>query len=173
MSQLNLAQNELNEFEGYYQDYFDNGMRAKLGIFNKQAEDIVLIKNLLQLMQEFSADYSNTFKALTLEKLNDDKMFKSPHFQYWHEKWLVRVHGQNKSRDEMQALMKSQNPAIIPRNFLVEEALAAAENNDYSVAKKLISALKNPYDYSPSQEEFSKINPLSNCNCNYKTFCGT
>ncbi len=45
------------------------GMRAKLGIFNEEIEDKSLIEELLNMMQKYRADYTNTFRALTFDKL--------------------------------------------------------------------------------------------------------
>ena len=66
--------------------------------------------------------------------------------------------------------LRPHNPAIIPRNHRVEEALTAAENGDLSVMYSLLNALQNPYAYTSQQEEYSKP-PAENCG--YKTFCGT
>jgi uncharacterized protein YdiU (UPF0061 family) len=61
-----------------------------------------------------------------------------------------------------------QNPAVIPRNHRVEEALTAAESGDFSVMHNLLSALRNPFKQS---EKYSQP-PTPAC-CDYKTFCGT
>ena len=47
------------------------GMRAKLGIFNEEQQDESLIEDLLSMMQKYRADYTNTFRALTFDKLED------------------------------------------------------------------------------------------------------
>ena len=67
--------------------------------------------------------------------------------------------------------MKNSNPAVIPRNHRVEEALSAAENGDFSVMNNLLKALANPFEHSDFQKEYSKPAPKSQCD--YKTYCGT
>ena len=69
--------------------------------------------------------------------------------------------------NEFRKLSKS-NPAVIPRNHRVEEALASAENGDFAVMNKLLDALRNPYEDS---EEYSQ--PPEPNTCKYQTFCGT
>ena len=44
--------------------------------------------------------------------------------------------------------MKKTNPLVIPRNHKIEEALEIAEKGDYSLVKKIIEALKEPYKIS-------------------------
>jgi uncharacterized protein YdiU (UPF0061 family) len=68
--------------------------------------------------------------------------------------------------------MRAHNPAVIPRNYRVEEALAAAEERcDYSVMERLLMALSRPYDDPPDQGGYHL--PPEPGGEPYKTFCGT
>jgi len=168
---IRMAQEEIRNFWDIYQDHWLAGMRAKIGLFNEENEDEELIKDLLQLMQQFQADYTNTFRALTLDQKNDNDLFSSSNFDQWNNRWQARLNRQVKSKDEIKELMKYHNPAITPRNHRVEEALAAAEEGDLSVMNKLLHALSDPYGYKPEQEEYSKLPETTPCH--YQTFCGT
>lgn len=168
---VSIAQEELAKFESLYQDHWQSGMRAKLGLYNNEVEDLSLIKDILQLMQQHKADYTKTFQSLTFDKDDGQNLFSSPDYHHWHDRWQARLSRQSISKDESKELMKSHNPAIIPRNHRVEEALAAANEGDLSKMHKLLDALKNPYRYTPEQEEFSTL-PAPEF-CHYKTFCGT
>lgn len=168
---VSIAQEELAKFESLYQEHWLSGMRAKLGLYNNEVEDLSLIKDILQLMQQHKADYTKTFQSLTFDKDDGQNLFSSPDYHQWHERWQARLSRQSISKDESKELMKSHNPAIIPRNHRVEEALAAANEGDLSKMHKLLDALKNPYRYTPEQEEFSAL-PAPEF-CHYKTFCGT
>lgn len=169
---IKIAEEALSNYGKLYNEYYFNGMRAKLGLFNKEEEDENLILSLLTIMNKFKADYTNTFLNLTLGNLEEMSIFKSDDFKKWYESWQARLAKQNKSRDEIKKLMQSNNPTVIPRNYIVENAIkAAVNNNDYSVINKLLEALKNPYDYSNISEEYSKIPEVPSCP--YKTYCGT
>jgi uncharacterized protein YdiU (UPF0061 family) len=68
-------------------------------------------------------------------------------------------------------MMRSVNPAVIPRNHRVEEALSAAEDrNDLSVLHQLLAALASPYEASGHLARYREPPPDD---CNYRTFCGT
>ncbi|MNG18439.1 hypothetical protein D3C84_1025050 [compost metagenome] len=68
--------------------------------------------------------------------------------------------------------MRSSNPAIIPRNHRVEEALeAAVEQGDYSVMERLLAALSQPYAYTPEQNAYCVLPSYEGRP--YRTFCGT
>ena len=169
---IKIAEEALSNYGKLYNEYYFNGMRAKLGLFNKEEEDENLILSLLTIMNKFKADYTNTFLNLTLGNLEEMSIFKSDDFKKWYESWQARLAKQNKSRDEIKKLMQSNNPTVIPRNYIVENAIkAAVNNNDYSVINKFLEALKNPYDYSNISEEYSKIPEVPSCP--YKTYFGT
>lgn len=169
---IQLAEEEIADFKERSYHHWLSGMRAKLGIFNEEVEDVALIEDLLDLMQKYRADYTNTFRALTLEKLEEIALFGAAEFTKWHELWQARLSRQQQSKEVSLQLMRNSNPAIIPRNHRVEEALqAAVQQEDYSVMERLLKALSNPYAYSPEQDEYSAL-PEESARP-YRTFCGT
>jgi len=169
---LELAQDEISNFIEIYKRNWLDGMRAKLGIFNEETQDETLFEDLLNMMKKYDADYTNTFRALTLDTTEDTLLFGKPEFSKWYEQWKERLGRQDESRDKSIQLMKISNPSIIPRNHRVETALeAAVERGDYCVMDKLLAALSNPYSYTPEQDEYSALPPSSDGP--YRTFCGT
>lgn len=168
---VKLAEDAISDFSDLYFRNWFAGMRAKLGIFNEEQQDESLIKELLSMMQKDSADYTNTFRALTFDKPEDTVLFGNTEFAQWHELWQARLGRQQESKASSHQLMRSSNPAVIPRNHRVEEALdAAVKQGDYSVMERLLHVLSSPYAHSPEQEEYSTLPATSTC---YRTFCGT
>lgn len=169
---VKIAQDAISEYNKLYQSNWLAGMRAKLGLFNEEPEDKALIEGLLSMMQKHRADYTNTFRALTFDKPEDTVLFGTDEFGSWHEKWQARLGRQDKSKDGSSQLMRNSNPAVIPRNHRVEEALeAAVEQGDYNVMNRLLDALSNPYAHSPEQTEYAMLPEPSTCP--YRTYCGT
>ncbi|MGR3763128.1 protein adenylyltransferase SelO [Rossellomorea sp. NS-SX7] len=169
---LQLAQDAISEFPKLYHSNWLKGMRAKLGIFGEEEQDKVLIEEFLGLMHEHKADYTNTFRALTFDPQGNSALFASEEFTQWKERWQERLGRQRESKEAVQTLMKNSNPAVIPRNHRVEEALeAAVEKGDMSVMVKLLEALSNPYEHSPEQEKYCA--PAPPASLPYRTFCGT
>ncbi len=61
---------------------------------------------------------------------------------------------------------------MIPRNHLVEEALAAiVQNDDYGPVMELLDAITHPYESGRSAERY-ELGP-EQANPEYRTFCGT
>lgn len=169
---VKLAQDAISDFAELYNINWLEGMRAKLGIFNEEQQDEALIEDLLNMMQKYGADYTNTFRALTFNKLSDTMMFDTTEFTQWHELWQARLDRQKEPKASSYQLMQSNNPALIPRNHRVEEALeAAVKHGDYSVMERLINVLSCPYGHSPEQEDYSTLPEKSDRP--YRTFCGT
>lgn len=167
-----LAEEALADFMDLYHSKWLTGMRRKLGIFNEEKEDEALINQLLELMSKNKADYTNTFRALTLDEGDKTDLFKEEEFRQWHQAWQARLNRQSETKALSQKLMKESNPAIIPRNHRVEEALEAAEKQgDYTPLERLNAVLNKPYGYSPEQEEYAL--PPEARGCPYITFCGT
>jgi uncharacterized protein YdiU (UPF0061 family) len=68
--------------------------------------------------------------------------------------------------------MRKMNPALIPRNHLVEAALDAANmRQDFKPFEDLLAVISRPYDEGPGLEKYSA--PARPEECVLQTFCGT
>ena len=56
------------------------------------------------MMQKYRADYTNTFRALTFDKLEDRVLFGTPEFTEWHELWQARLGRQQESKSQLTAV---------------------------------------------------------------------
>lgn len=164
-----IAQDAVETFLPLFKNEWVGGMRKKLGLFGEETGDESLINELLNIMQKQHMDYHLTFVNLTT---NVDALEKIPEFSDWLLKYRTRRLKQSESVDQSIALMKSVNPAIVPRNHLVEEALnLAVEYHDLSKFSYLLELLKNPFQYT--SEQLQSNQPASSSSVPYKTYCGT
>ena len=168
---INIANRALSKFPKIYKEYWLNKMRAKLGLFMKKESDELIIEGLLSTMEKYKADFTNTFISLTLDEFEDHEIFKSDEFKTFYTLWKNRLKEENKDCDEVKKLMMDNNPYVIPRNHLVEEALKNADKGDFTFFDSLLEALKNPYSYSKDLEKFTKLPKKSSTP--YVTYCGT
>lgn len=169
---IKLAEDAVSGFYDLYRRNWLAGMRAKLGLLNEEPDDDSLAEDLLRMMHKYQADYTNTFRALTLEKPEETAISGTTEFNEWLERWQARLRRQQKPKAVSLQVMRNANPAVIPRNHRVEEALEAAVNqNDFSVMQRLLDALACPYAYAPEQAAYAELpepSPLP-----YRTYCGT
>ena len=160
----------LARFPELFQQHWLNGMRAKLGLFNHEEDDAALVNDLLTWMHRGSADFTNTFRALTAGRLRSEAKERDAALEAWHRRLDARRARQSQPAAEAEALMRRHNPAVIPRNHKVEEALAAAGSGDYGVMERLLEVLATPYDHDRDLPAFSAPGAVDR---SYRTFCGT
>ncbi len=167
---IKIATETINSFEKRYEEKWMNMMRDKLGLFGLDKKDKFLILDLLTWMHEKKADYTNTFCHLMDLSPKKDKLFDDNDFINWKKRWKERSSKNNDSPKKSLELMKNNNPLVIPRNYKVEEALEAAEQNDLSPLKKLLEILSKPYN---EQKGITDFQSPSTSGEKYQTFCGT
>ena len=88
---IDIAEQTLSEFAKLYHGHWLSGMRSKLGLFNEEQQDATLVKDLLKIMKDNQADYTNTFRALTIGDLDALPMCKTSVFNEWHERWKAEA----------------------------------------------------------------------------------
>ena len=166
-----LATQAMETFHGAFREAWLDGMRAKLGLFDAEDGDATLFQDLLKVMQEARADYTATLRGLAGAEPAGEPVFREEAFLRWRERWQARLARQSQGVEEARALMRAHNPAVIPRNHRVEEALAAAEKGDMTVMHRLLAALKNPY--ADAREHDAYRLPPPPTAAPYRTFCWT
>ena len=166
-----LATATLERFPDLFEQHWLDGMRSKLGLFTHEPEDKTLVEELLALMQKQSADFTNTFRSLTTAGVAEEARDADPEWAAWQRRLEARRLRQPQSRSQVEDLMRRHNPAFIPRNHKVEEALLAATTaGDFSVMQRLLEVLATPYDHGRDLPMFSTPAPAED---SYRTFCGT
>ena len=174
---IKLLTEVLQLIKPVYTNYWLSLMRSKIGLSKEEQNDIELITNLLEIMEEEKADFTNSFRLLSKALIGDTqsirKLFNnSRRFDGWIMIWQERISQEGVAEEKIASSMDKVNPMYIPRNHKVEEALEASVfDNDMKPFNKLYSVLQNPYNEIIGLESFAKPAPESNIP--YKTFCGT
>ena len=162
-----LAQEDIEDYWKCFNENWLAGMRLKLGIVTNEPEDASLVAELLDLMKKHELDYTSTFRSMISAGQDTWPLLEISELAAWRDRWRVRLNLDNQEPGRVVDVIKKHNPAVIPRNHRVEEALAAADDGDYSVMERLLEACRNPYEDS---EEYSAPPKQTLA---YKTFCGT
>jgi len=174
---VEIAQHELMLFQQLYECYWLALMRKKLGLFEEQADDAVLIDDLLQLMEQDAVDFTLCFYYLSLlekdEEVSDFRsLFVSDDIDLWLSRWHARLEYENSQSTERQLLMSQANPVYIPRNHRVEAAIRAAEDHhDFSVFYDLLDVLQKPYQWQEGKAHYMQAPKADEVV--QQTFCGT
>ncbi len=169
---LSMADDAITAFPDMFRHHWRAGMQAKLGLFNEEDDDVSLVEDLLTCMHRHGADFTNTFRDLAGDGLPEASLFRAPEFEQWFARWRARLSRQPESWEASRRRMNANNPAVIPRNHKVEEALAAAvDQNDLTAMERLLAALSTPYQNPPKDGGYHLPPPPSETP--YQTFCGT
>jgi uncharacterized protein YdiU (UPF0061 family) len=167
---VSLASDVVEGFADEFEARWRDGMRGKLGLISDDAEDASLVDELLTWMEQQKADFTNTFRALSTADLRTPAV-PDESFRPWQERWLARLQRQPESIETAQEMMRRFNPAVIPRNHHVENALESAGQDDLAPLRQLLDALAAPYDRSRDGSAFTT--PPAAGEPFYRTFCGT
>ncbi len=165
-----LATGALGRFKVEYGASWTAGMRAKLGL-PAGLDDAVagaLIEELLTLLEAGRVDHTSLYRRLGDAARGDVEPARSmfldlSSFDEWGGRW--RATGPDA------VAMDRVNPVYVPRNHLVEEALAAATLGDTAPLERLLDAVGSPYDERPGLERYAEPAPADFGT--YRTFCGT
>ena len=164
---IEIAQNLINTFSSLFKDKWLQMMKKKLGIKDQSEDDEELINNLIKWMQQKKPDFTNTFCNLMNYDHADDEEFEDDEFNNWKREWKKRVESK-----EYLDVMISCNPILIPRNYLVEEALSEAETEGkFDKFNELNEIISSPYQLKKVNIKY--LETPSKTNIPYKTFCGT
>ena len=161
----------INNFGEIYKKNWLEMMKKKLGLIGEKDNNEKLINDLLSLLHEQKADYTNTFCSLMNEDVQNDKIFNNKEFIDWHQKWKECLAKNNNSTEESLKLMRSVNPIVIPRNHKVEEVLEAANKDDLNPFHDFLKVLEKPYENQSKTNNYQSPAPTSEKK--YQTFCGT
>jgi uncharacterized protein YdiU (UPF0061 family) len=93
-------------------------------------------------------------------------------FSEWAIRWRARLDDEGGDPQARRDAMRRTNPAYIPRNHLVEEAIAAAVGRkDFAPFEALVAVLAHPFDDQPGRERYTL--PPKPEEVVRQTFCGT
>lgn len=167
------AQLSINAFPGIYEKVYQSGMNAKLGLSTIVEGDDRLVNELQSLMMEGKADFTLTFRNLSAADLDPFKaMFDDKSgIDAWLDKWCQRCGEDGSSEDDRLALMRCSNPAFIPRNHRIEQAIRAALEDDFDPFHRLNLVLQNPFEDQLDAQDLT-LPPQPKEVVPY-TFCGT
>jgi len=174
-----LATEANNIFPEQYENAWLAMMRNKLGLERIEAGDAKLAQEFLEALQVGQADYILAWRYLAdaaesnLAPLRRVIRGNTAKLDEWLLSWRARLSREKKTATEIAADMRRVNPYLIPRNYLVEQALEAATfNNDLAPFNQLLEVLREPYTVREAAHFCAKP-AASEETIGYRTFCGT
>ncbi len=163
-----LETDRLDGFHRRYDAAWSAGMRAKLGLPEDIPQPTTLVDELLGLLHRNHVDYTSFFRRLGAAARGDAEPARELFGDLaGFDDWVARWRALGPDADVMDRV----NPIYIPRNHLVEQALAAATDGDLGPLEQLLAAVTAPYDERRGLERYAA--PAPSEFGAYQTFCGT
>jgi uncharacterized protein YdiU (UPF0061 family) len=160
----------LGQFETLHQRERLAVWRTKLGLVSEEAEDAALIEDFLENLRKTAGDFTRTCRGLA-DWLTEDATIP-PAWRSWHERWTERLRREDAPPSALPTRLRAANPARIPRNHAVQDALdAASTKGDLGPFIRLWHGLRNPFEESTDWPELNSPPPPDSPR--FVTFCGT
>jgi serine/tyrosine/threonine adenylyltransferase len=169
---LALANESLQSYGAIFGAAYLAILRRKLGLVTEQERDADLAQSFLKLLADNGTDHTQAFRRLSDGTARG--LFEEPAgFDNWEIDWRARLAQEPQDEAARRAAMQAVNPVYIPRNHKVEEALAAAiQEDDYGPFERLIDVLARPFEERPGLEAYARP-PSEDEARNFRTYCGT
>jgi len=173
------AKEALAAFAPRFETAYLTAMRRKIGLATDDEGDPDLIQDLLTRMAGNGADMTLTFRRLCAAAAGPEgdapvrALFTDGSaYDGWAERWRARLRRDPGTPAARRAAMRAVNPAYIPRNHLVEAALAAAtDRGDFGPFENLLAVLSHPFEERDGLDRYAM--PPEPDERVHQTFCGT
>ncbi|WP_207790813.1 protein adenylyltransferase SelO [Thermaurantiacus tibetensis] len=168
---IDMANAAVQRFPALFEAEWLAQFRAKLGLATAEEGDRALVEMLLSVMRDTGCDMTGGFRALAEGAAWPVDAADQAAFAGFEAAWAARLAREGTALPDARARMLAANPAIIPRNHRVEQALAAAGEGDMGPFERLLAAVTRPYAPRPEDAPF-RSPPLPHERV-LATFCGT
>jgi uncharacterized protein YdiU (UPF0061 family) len=160
----------VHEFPDLYAAEWLARFRAKIGLAETREGDAALIETLLSRMAVQGADFTRVFRGLVRGTAREE--FAEPEaWDAWARDWEVRLAAEGRDVAAARTAAAAANPARIPRNHRVEEAIRAAVSGDLGPFERLHAALADPFAEDAALTDLEAApQPAERVRA---TFCGT
>jgi len=165
----------LELFENEFDEKYLQIMAKKLG-FEKQIPK-KLIADFLEIIEQKNCDYHQSFFNLSDDLISQKPMIiKDEKYCDWFLSWINLLQkeydfGDKNILKKIAKKMRAVNPYIIARNHIVQEAIDAGNNLDFTPLKNFLKLLKKPFDYD--EKNIYYHTPPTKEQRVLQTFCGT
>lgn len=137
----------INDYVTTYNQHYITLMRHKLGLISEEVKDKELVAELIILMDKHALDWSCTWRELA-QPFDTQFASKLGDYQAWWQAYQTRLEQESTTEDERKRLILKNNPQLVLRNYIAQQAIERAEAGDFAWIDRLRQALRNPFEVS-------------------------
>ncbi|GAQ88893.1 hypothetical protein KFL_004670100 [Klebsormidium nitens] len=153
---------------------YSHRMAAKLGMATFDGD---FTTALLALMKRDKVDFTNLFRALSGvttegpgEEGTEEGLLRSVEgvlpegsvkgdWAQWMRIYIVKLKKQGTPDAERKAAIDRVNPRYVLRNYMLQNAIDAAEKGDFGEVRTLLRLVRTPYEDQPGMERYAALPP--------------
>jgi len=143
-------------------------LHHKLGLASEEENDGDLFRALFTAMENGRIDMTPFFRSLSRYDGDRNPLLSltlAPNqLNEWLDLYNKRLENNPLTADERHAQMLKANPKYILKNYILQEAIDAAEKGDFTLTNDLLTLAQNPYDEHESFERYAGVTPLEHKN---------
>ena len=172
------AQEIIDQYPARFHAHHQHWLAAKLGLDRLNEPDHSLIQRFHDILASHELDFTLAFRWLT-EVANESlqhsplpELFSAPgELSDWAEDWQRRRQLNTGDPEDVTRAMQWVNPAIIPRNHLVQRGIDLAEKGEVDWVERLVRRGRKPFEWQADDLEWAR--PPHEDERVTRTFCGT
>ncbi|MBL4730322.1 MAG: YdiU family protein, partial [Sulfurimonas sp.] len=148
-------------YDKVYTRYFHYYLCKKLGLEGTIEGDPELIDDMHDILETLHIDYTLFFRTLShyqgdREALLATALYHKP-LNEWLDRYDLRIKGIKTELRKKQML--ESNPKYVLKNYMLQEAIDAADKGDFSLVHSLFEIAKNPFDEHTEFERYAQATP--------------
>jgi len=173
---IEVARAALEPYHEAFSAHWSRLLHAKLALPVGDVADAGVVQGILDAITVARADWTGAFRALAELLRGNPGPLRSTlgepdGIDAALSGWRGRLEAAGLAPTVAADAMDRVNPVYIPRNHLVEEALAAATGGDLQPMHRLLEAIGRPFDARADLARHAEPAPADSGP--YRTFCGT
>ncbi len=153
----------LGHYGKLYTEHMMFLMGKKLGLDKTTPEDSQLLAHLFGMLQGLNIDYTLFFRTLSYYDIDRTALLKLGLYHTPMNDWLdsydKRLKENSSSTEERQAKMLKSNPKYVLKNYMLQEAIDAANGGDFTLVDALFAIAQSPYDEHEQYERWAGATP--------------
>ena len=148
-------------YDKIYERYLHYYMCKKLGLEATVEGDPELIDDMYDMLENLHVDYTLFMRTLSHYEGERKALLATGLYHEPMNAWLDRYDERIKYIDktERKKQMLAANPKYVLKNYILQEAIDAAENGDFSVVEDLFTIAHKPFDEHPEFERWAGATP--------------
>jgi len=166
---------QLDRFSPLFIGHHRQTSLRKLGLTGRddtRRDDDDLLEGLGALFEGVELDMSLLFRRLATWTPGTDAVsalrdayYAEPSASHvaqldaWAAAYADRIRAEDVVESERRARMDAVNPLYVPRNYIVQEVIAATESGDRGQLAELLDVLRHPYDLQPGRDRYAAKRP--------------